>query len=313
MLPLLIIIYNRPHNFQKLINTLKKIKPKNIYIACDGPKSNVMDKHNVALTREKIKFIDWSCKVTTLFQKKNLGCKKGVITAIDWFFDNNEMGVILEDDCIPNDNFFKFCYELLNMYKNNHNIASIGGQHFMGNKHLIEESYFFSRHFHCWGWATWARSWNNFDPTMAKWKKFGSFTWLYKLCNKNLIFTYYWYKIFNDCYKNKIDSWAYRFLFYIISEKKLTILPSKNLVKNIGFGKSSTHTSQGNYYTENLELETMKFPLLHQTIFKPDVISDSWTDINIFEITIWKIIKAAILRRKFFKFIIVTIKKLFKS
>lgn len=298
--PILILFYKRYRIAKRLILILKKIKPKNIYISFDGPRTKD-EESDVFNTRDIIKYIDWKCNLKIKVNDENLGCRSAVTSALDWFFKYNEMGIILEEDCVPEHTFFKFSFEMLNKYKNNNKVISIGAQHFPGHYHKIDSSYFFSMHFHCWGWATWRRSWLIFDRDMNDWETLRNTRWLYKLGGNNLLFAYYWRKIFDNCKANKIDSWAYRFLFNVWSKNKLTILPSVNLVKNIGFGKNATHTTKGNYHTENLVLKKMNFPLRHPNIVVADDFSDKWTHTNIFEITMFKIIKSEIYQ--FIKFL----------
>jgi hypothetical protein len=307
--PILILIFNRPHHLEKVIEKLKLIKPSVIYIAGDGPReANKTDLTNVLETRQKIQLIDWSCEVKTFFQEKNLGCRSAVTIAIDWFFENVEEGIILEDDCIPDPSFFEFANQMLIKYRYDSRLMSIGGQHFAGSKHKIESSYFFSRHVHCWGWATWKRAWQLNDRNMNAWPNLSKSNWLYKLGGNNLLFERYWTNIFNDCFNGKIDSWAYRWLFSCWAQNGLSILPSVNLVTNIGFGKDSTHTSKGNSFTENLPLQKMVFPLKHPTNFIPDFESDKWTDNYVFGITIWKMLKVRLAKISLLYWLVKTIK-----
>ena len=107
----LFLVFNRLDTTKEVFKAIRKAKPSRIYIASDGPrkiKNNEADK--VKEVRSYIiNNIDWQCDVNTLFREENLGCKIAVSTAIDWFFDNEEQGIILEDDCFPSQSFFWFC------------------------------------------------------------------------------------------------------------------------------------------------------------------------------------------------------------
>ena len=99
--PTLLIFYNRPDKTRLLLTELEKIKPKKLYIFCDGPKNNE-DLKKIKVIKKLIQSITWTTP-TLRFENENLGCKKGVSSAITWFFSNEKAGVILEDDCLPNE------------------------------------------------------------------------------------------------------------------------------------------------------------------------------------------------------------------
>ena len=307
--PVLLLVFNRPEKFICLIDALRLVKPKVIYIAGDGPRrGSPQDLILVQKTRQLISEIDWSCEIRTLFNSKNLGCRKSVSAAIDWFFENVNEGIILEDDCIPDASFFKFANQMLVKYRSDNRIMSIGAQHFANNNHIIKDSYFFSRHVHCWGWATWKRAWSLYDKDMKNWPKLSGTRWLYSLGGNNIYFERYWKEIFNNCFQGKIDSWAYRWLFSCWSQNGLSILPAVNLVTNIGFGIDSTHTAKGNDTTENLPIESMNFPLKHPATCLPDFYSDKWTDKYVFEISAWSAFKSMLAKVSWLRQIIIKIK-----
>lgn len=309
--PVLILIFNRPNHFERLLDQLKLAKPKKIYIAGDGPRQSYAgDELSINETRKKLELVNWPCEIHTLFQEKNQGCRKAVSMGIDWFFENVNEGIILEDDCIPDVSFFEFVCEMLMKYRLDNRVMSVGAQHFAGNNHLIEDSYFFSRHVHCWGWATWKRAWALYDKDMENWPKLSETRWLYSVGGNDIYFESYWKTIFNNCFQGKIDSWAYRWLFSCWSQNGLSILPAVNLVANIGFGSDSTHTARGNNVTENLPIESMPFPLKHPEICVPDFYSDKWTDKNVFEISPWSAFKAEMAKASWLRFIVVNIKRI---
>ena len=170
--PILFIIFNRPDTTQVVFNRIKEIKPKYLFIAADGPRLNVSDEvEKCEETREIINQIDWDCELKTLFRDRNLGCGMGVSSAITWFFDYVEQGIILEDDCLPDLTFFEFTALMLEKYKDNNKIKMISGTNYFFNKVKSKESYYFSKCFFIWGWATWKRAWSEFDFDMKSWPK----------------------------------------------------------------------------------------------------------------------------------------------
>jgi hypothetical protein len=238
-IPVLILGYNRSSHIKKLLNSLKIIKPKEIYISLDGPKKNIGDINKCNLVKDQIDKIDWNCKLKKNYNSTNLGCKESVSKGIEWFFKNNKFGIILEDDCIPNQTFFHFCYKINQIYKDNKKIFSISGSNFFNQK--IEEDYYFSKYAHCWGWATWRRAWKHYDHNLSFWEKWkNSNSW--KSLHKNEIERKYWEKILDKVKKNKINSWAYIWTCSVWKKNGVSIIPKKNLIKNVGFDIQGTNS-----------------------------------------------------------------------
>ena len=207
--------------------------------------------------------INWECEMKTLFRDKNLGCKIAVSGAIDWFFENVEKGIILEDDCLPDQSFFRFCEELLKKYKYEKRVMSISGYNYLGEVD-IRESYYFSRYFECVGWASWRRAWEKFDSSMMDYKKLQNNKIgenFFSSVLEKIIYS----KKFNDVVSGKVSSWAYKFKFAHFKEGAYSIHPKINMVKVYGFGEESTHTSANPIDEEFISIKSgrLKFPLIH--------------------------------------------------
>lgn len=258
--PILIIGYNRPDKISKVLQVVSLIKPSHIYFAVDGPKDN-QDMVNVELTKKAISAVNWNPKVFTKFEVKNLGCRRNVSSAIDWFFEHNEAGIILEDDIIPSISFFQFCAELIERYKKSESIYSISGCNVFEKNYLsTKESYIFSRFVSVWGWATWRDAWNeyrsfekyaeeNIDQVRILLSKVAPKSYV-EACIKTL--------------EGKIDTWDYIWSATILINGGLNIIPKNNLIHNQGFGKDATHTKFYSRYAR-LEAAETKFPLIHPT------------------------------------------------
>jgi len=261
--PILFIVFNRLDTTKQVFEVIQQAKPKRLYIASDGPRSGTVDEGNkVQIVRDYVlSNINWPCEVKTLFQNKNLGCKFAVSSAITWFFENEKQGIILEDDCLPEISFFQFCDELLEKYKNEENVAMIGGNNFSPYD-TKEASYYFSKIPHIWGWATWKRTWNKYDITMSKYPDFKK-NGLIKDIWSNKKVQNYWLGILNEVYDNKVNTWDYQLTFSIFTSQSLCICPKVNLVSNIGFGKNVTNTVLHDNRVANINLDKMTFPLKH--------------------------------------------------
>lgn len=239
--PILFLIFNRPDTTQMVFNEIRRAKPKKLFISADGPRENKPGEVEKCLAARDfvLKGIDWDCEIFTNFRDRNLGCKLAVSSGIDWFFENVEEGIILEDDTLPHPTFFRFCEKLLERYWDDKRIMMITGTNYFIEMKHIEESYFFSKHFSIWGWATWRRTWKLYDMKMALWEKFKQEGHLKYLTNK-------WYiqKHFKDTFDlilyNKMDTWDIQWVFCCLFNSGLSIVPKTNLVSNIG--KYGTHS-----------------------------------------------------------------------
>ena len=274
--PVLFMIFNRPDTTQKVFNAIRKVKPKQFFVAADGPREDKEgEKEKCEQARKITEQIDWDCEIKTLFREKNLGCKIAVSSAIDWFFENVEEGIILEDDCLPSQSFFWFCQELLEYYREDTRVMMISGDNFQFGKKRGEGSYYFSKYFHIWGWATWRRAWRHFDISMKSFKKF-------KIENQiNNIFKInqqkkYWMKIFQITYNNKINTWDYQWVYTCFINNGLCIMPNVNLVSNIGYGINSTHTKDKNSILSKTEVKDI-IEIMHPKFVLADQEADLLT------------------------------------
>lgn len=284
-IPVLLLTWKREKEIKLILNILKKINAINIYINSDGcefSESKSKQKDKIIQTRNSIlKNIDWECKVHLKFNNKNLGCKQSVISGINWLFENEESGIILEEDCIPNESFFHFCAALLAKYENNKDIGCITGVNFQNGQKVSNSSYYFSKYNHCWGWATWKKSWDLFDADMSFWpimqnQKNWSIDPLMRKEERK-----YWVDIFESSYQNYFDSWAYPWLASLWYRNKLTITPEYNLVSNVGFDGLATHTK--NRFSISANKKTFAIEkIIHNSSIKRNAEADRYTFKNHF-------------------------------
>ena len=262
----LFMVFNRLDTTKQVFQAIREAKPPRLYIACDGVRIYRKDDiEKVQTVRDYVmQNIDWNCEVKTLFQKKNLGCKYAVSSAITWFFENEEMGIILEDDCLPSQSFFWFCEEMLNKYKNYKDIFGVGGTNLI-SKVNDNNSYIFSLHGTIWGWATWANKWKEYNIDIEKNINYDLLnqypTTLSEICS---------FKITLHLIKTtSSDFWDYQWLLTRIKHNGLTILPSVNLITNIGFGhEDSTHTTSKTNTKIKTKSGDIIFPLKHHSEIK---------------------------------------------
>lgn len=240
----LFLIFNRPNTTKKVFEAIRNVRPPRLYIAADGPrKDKKNEKEKCEETKKIVENIDWDCEVKTLFRDENLGCGVAVSEAITWFFENEEDGIILEDDCLPHPTFFSYCETLLDYYAHDERIMHIGGDKFLDFEYG-DASYYFATIDHCWGWATWAYAWKHFDFNLDKYPL--------HLIEERLLNFYsdvsmqkYWKDIYIKMINKDESVWDYQWALSIIANDALVINPNKNLVSNIGFDEDGTHTIGG--------------------------------------------------------------------
>ncbi|MBP9818065.1 glycosyl transferase [Candidatus Shapirobacteria bacterium] len=290
--PILLIGFNRPDLIKIVIDQIGKIEPSKLYIAIDGPR-NRFDEEKIDEIKRSIKNIKWKCDLKVKFQKDNLGCKYGPVVAMNWFFEHEEMGIILEDDVLADKTFFYFAQELLIEYKNDKRVGSISGNNFQFGHKNSDDSYYFSRYSHSCGWATWRRVWEKYDIEINSWSKNS------EILDK--VFAgwwerFYWRLIFNGIKTGEIDSaWDYQWNLMMWTEGMLGIIPNQNLVNNIGFGRpDATHTKFKSKF-ENMLVEPILFPLKHPLVVSQNIELDAITQRQNY--VLWKELGVRLIRR----------------
>jgi hypothetical protein len=275
-IPILLINFNRPNLTKNIIQTIRNYGPSKFYFAVDGPRENKpSDIEKIANVQSLIKYIDWDCEVLTRFSSTNLGCRNAVSSSISWFFEKEEMGIILEDDIVPDPSFFLFCEELLYKYKDNEKIGMISANNFSFGKNEINKSYYFSIYSHIWGWASWRRSWQGYDVDMKDYITFKENKILESILeDKDEIL--FWYNMFDNVALKGFNTWDYQWVYHNMKNNRLNIMPSVNLIENLGFGQDASHTHEAGVY-KNLKKEKLKFPLLHPIEIKQDIKSDAYS------------------------------------
>lgn len=265
--PVTMIIFNRYENAVQVLNEVRKVKPPKLLIIADGPRVDRPEEAALCKkARSIVQEIDWECEIITEFAATNMGCGERIGSGLTWLFTQVEESIILEDDCLPDLSFFYYCEELLKKYRNDERIMMISGNNHIFPKQktlgVIEnDSYYFTRHVHIWGWATWARAWKPFDLSMKKWPAYRKAGYLSAFLYKKAYY-YYWEAMFDFYLKKRISAWSGAWTFAVWSESGLSIAPKVNLTKNTGVSADATHTTREDRYTR-LNSQKLDFPLQH--------------------------------------------------
>lgn len=269
--PVLLTAFSRYDTARQVMEAIRDARPPRLYFACDGPR-DPEEKHLTDQVRSLVELVDWPCELHTFFREENEGMKRAMVANIDWFFAHEEQGIVLEDDTAPVQSFFWFAEELLERYRDDASIWWILGNNLMADPNARPVcSYYFSQHGYGapWGWAGWRRSWALYDVDMKAWPTVrGTPEWDAFFLSKaekaeaDVIFEATW--------DGRIRTWDFQNDFCRILHKGFTILPERNLVRNIGFSGSGTNTVQGGDPRDVDNARDIDFPLVHPTTIVVD-------------------------------------------
>ncbi len=275
MPPILLIVFNRPEKTRAVLDTFRAARPTRLYVAADGPRDTHSD--DVALcetTRAIAAEIDWKCEVKTLFRNENLGCRLAVSGAIDWFFEHEPEGIILEDDILVDFSFFSFATEMLERYRDDERVMSIGASNPLQEVTPTADpqaSYLFSTYAMIWGWATWRRAWKNYDHTLETIASSASIRAMRKAAVPGLDFVGHWLHKLRRVRNGTIDTWDFSLSYSQMRAGAFCVVPRMNLMKNIGFDAEATHTTSPDDTGAKLIARQLPPDLQHPTVVVRDL------------------------------------------
>ena len=292
--PLVFLVFNRPDCTARSFAAIRAAAPRRLYVVADGPRP---DRPGEAALCANVRAlveqgVDWPCEVIREYAPANLGLARRVSSGLDAVFARETEAIILEDDCVADLTFFRFCAELLERYRDEPKVGQISGVTFQGNESEHSASYYFSRYPDCWGWATWRRAWRYYDHSMSFWRRPEAPHWLAGRI-PDPAERRYWLHSFDATADGHMDSWAYRWTLALWQQDCVGITPYRNLVSNVGFGTEATHTQEATALAA-LPVYPMSFPLAHPNSLVCDVAADDRTSRACYRRPTW----AARLRRR---------------
>jgi hypothetical protein len=270
--PVALLIFNRPDTTEKVFTAIRQAKPPQLLVVADGPRSDYPDDiNNCTAARAIISQVDWDCQVLTNYSDINLGCGRRVSSGLDWVFSIVERAIILEDDCLPNPSFFRYCEELLEKYQDDERILTILGTNGFKKWKSNSQSYHFS-YWLCpvWGWASWSRAWRCYSYDISSWANPKVQQQIRDFMADDALFLGMAWR-FQRAYRKQVDTWDWQWYFAILSNSGMAIVPAVNLVANIGFGPKATHTKSRRPKVVNRKTYPLQFPLLHPDVVAPDL------------------------------------------
>ena len=267
----LLLFFTRSDTFQQVFDAVRQARPSKLLLYQDGPRGE-HDMAGIEACREIVSdaHIDWECEVHRRYLDHNQGCDPSGFLSHQWAFSLADKVIVLEDDVVPSQSFFPFCKEMLDRYEYDERISMIAGFNIdEETKDCGSDSYFFTTAFSIWGWASWRRVAERWDPTygfihnpqaMEKLERVAKERHLrsdmlqmfrdHSQSGKAYFETIYWSDmLLNDC---------------------LAIMPQQNQINNIGLMADSTHFSAELKTTPHrirrmftMKRHELKFPLKH--------------------------------------------------
>lgn len=265
--PVALFFFNRPSKTRRVFAEIARARPRRLFLVADGARDDhPEDARRVATCRALVERVDWPCEVRHDYSETNQGCFARLVSGYRWLFEQVEEAIVLEDDCLPDPSFFRFCVELLDHYRDDERVFMIGGRNSLWPERRVPHSYTFCRSLSCWGWAAWQRSWRWFDPTFEDWPALRRTSWLEDLFGHPGLVTFYRWR-FDQCRdraeRGLAPSSAYTWVFACLRQGGLEILPAKNLVHNLGFDQTATHPFEESSPLARVPVEALDFPLRH--------------------------------------------------
>jgi hypothetical protein len=297
--PVAMIVYKRLDKTKQSFAAVRSVAPKKLYIIADGPK-DAEDKKQVQAVREFIdSHIDWDCKVYRDYAPVNMGARYRMPSGMAWVFKKEDRAIFIEDDIKASPNFFYFCRDMLEHYKNDKRVAMISGCNlYPGDESFGKDDISFSSFALTWGWATWRRAWQDYDVNIRNWPQLKRKNVLRKVMSADTrrFFTvvfddlqYHWYKI-----------WDYQWYLMMWSNDRLGIVPKYNLVNNIGMGdEAGEHpgdTQDKVDHISNVPMKVLNLPIEYPSWIKRNKAYDKMFEKKFYteKIGIFKRIKYAI-------------------
>jgi hypothetical protein len=261
--PVALMVFNRPELTRRVFAAVAAARPNHLLVIADGPRTDRSGERELCdEVREIVSAVDWPCKVETNFSEENLGCRRRVISGLDWVFSLVEEAIIVEDDCLPDPTFFPYCAELLERYRDCEQIGIISGFNPMPQSFPFPYSYYFTRQVLIWGWATWRRTWQKYDASLTAWPAVKQGRMLERSWREQKLYEP-WTGIFDKVHAGVgPDSWDYQLVYSLWTRNLLNAIPSRNLVQNIGFGEEATHTKQADPGLK-IQAQNLDFPITH--------------------------------------------------
>lgn len=274
--PVAFVLFRRPDRTRRVFEAIRRARPRRLFLIADGPRPGVAEEQlGCEQARAVVEEVDWTCEVTRDFSDANVGLKHRLPSGLDGVFREVDRAIVLEDDCLPHETFFRFCDELLDRYAAQERVMHIAGSQLMRNPPPLQASYHLSRYVHVWGWATWRRAWRHFDVQLRVWHDLDHTERDQRLRSMfgDQSERRYWRYVWDN--SREIENWDAQWSYALLAREGLAANPNRNLISNIGFGTDATNATEDPLGIAARPLEGIRFPLEHPTSIERDEAADA--------------------------------------
>jgi hypothetical protein len=248
--PVVFLSFNRPEHTRRMLDRIRAARPRQLLLLADGPRPDrPEDDSRCAAVREELERVDWPCEVRRRYNSANRGMDAATVLGLDWAFGNVEEAIFLEDDTLPHPDFFPYCTELLERYRDHPNVWQIAGLSPGAGSHVFGgDSYGFAPFGSTWGWATWRHAWRAHRarfPRDEAGKLIPERTPI--AFDKHRLLTRGGRRYFSDVANDRTSAafaWDSYWSLTVIAEGGLAVTPARNLIENTGFGEEATNTRE---------------------------------------------------------------------
>lgn len=276
------VVFSRPDTTARVLDAVRRARPPRLLVIGNAARPDVAgEDERCRQVRDLIEGVDWECDVSTNYAPEHLSMRKRFETGLDWLFSEVPEAIVLEDDCIPDPTFFPFCDALLDRYRDEDAVMSVGGSNVQFEGPPSGDSYFFSRYPAIWGWAGWTSSWEAYDPAMSDWPERRDDGWLEREFDDPHAVAY-WKHLFEQTHGGD-DAWDRAFLYAGLRDGRVHAIPGTNLVTNVGFREDATHTGpEQRGVLDDVPSVPMEFPLKHPAAIERNADADAVTAQRVF-------------------------------
>jgi hypothetical protein len=274
--PVAFVLFRRADRTRRIFEAVRRARPKRLFLIADGPRPGVAEEQRECeRARAVVEQVDWPCEVTRDFATENIGLKHRLPSGLDGVFGEVDRAIVLEDDCLPHETFFRFCDELLDRYADEGRVMHLAGSQLLHDLPATSASYHFSRYVHIWGWATWGRAWRHFDVELREWHQLepGDREARLRSMFADESERRYWRHVWDN--SGEIENWDAQWSYVLLSREGLAANPNRNLISNVGFGSDATNAAADPFGIAARALEGIRFPLTHPDSVKRDGAADA--------------------------------------
>jgi len=272
--PVALVLFRRPDRTRQVFAAIRNARPKRLFLIADGPRSP-QEEADCEAARAVVEAVDWRCEVSRDFSPQNIGLKHRLPSGLDRVFAEVDRAIVLEDDCLPDGTFFRFCDELLDRYAEDERVMHVAGSQLLDDPPRSAASYHFSRYAHIWGWGTWRRAWERFDVELREWhvlpgeERERRLRSIFGEDSERRYWRYVWDR------SPEIENWDAQWSYALLAHGGLAANPNRNLVSNIGFGADATNAVADPFGIGGRPLEQMRFPLVPPAAVEADAEADA--------------------------------------